>query len=27
LTIDANKIADGVLNTARELLQQQRPGN
>ncbi|WP_175822958.1 flagellar biosynthesis anti-sigma factor FlgM [Burkholderia sp. BCC0419] len=25
LTIDANKIADGVLNTARELLQQQRP--
>ena len=27
LTIDANKIADGVLNTARELLQQQRPGS
>ncbi|MGS0893065.1 flagellar biosynthesis anti-sigma factor FlgM [Burkholderia stagnalis] len=27
LTIDASKIADGVLNTARELLQQQRPGN
>ncbi|RQR49219.1 flagellar biosynthesis anti-sigma factor FlgM [Burkholderia sp. Bp9002] len=25
LTIDASKIADGVLNTARELLQQQRP--
>ncbi|MBN3821731.1 flagellar biosynthesis anti-sigma factor FlgM, partial [Paraburkholderia sp. Se-20369] len=25
LTIDAGKIADGVLNTARELLQQQRP--
>ncbi len=25
LSIDANKIADGVLNTARELLQQQRP--
>ncbi|KVH04617.1 MULTISPECIES: flagellar biosynthesis anti-sigma factor FlgM [Burkholderia] len=27
LTIDAHKIADGVLNTARELLQQQRPGS
>ncbi|MBR7960657.1 flagellar biosynthesis anti-sigma factor FlgM [Burkholderia vietnamiensis] len=28
LTIDVNKIADGVLNTARDLLQQQRsPGN
>ena len=27
LTIDANKIADGVLNTARELLQRQRPGS
>ncbi|AIO34199.1 flagellar biosynthesis anti-sigma factor FlgM [Burkholderia cenocepacia] len=25
LTIDPNRIADGVLNTARELLQQQRP--
>ncbi|WP_010090421.1 flagellar biosynthesis anti-sigma factor FlgM, partial [Burkholderia ubonensis] len=25
LTIDASKIADGVLNTARELLKQQRP--
>ncbi|MGU7769814.1 flagellar biosynthesis anti-sigma factor FlgM [Burkholderia sp. MR1-5-21] len=25
LTIDPGKIADGVLNTARELLQQQRP--
>ncbi|HGL4261435.1 flagellar biosynthesis anti-sigma factor FlgM [Burkholderia dolosa] len=25
LTIDASRIADGVLNTARELLQQQRP--
>ncbi|MBR8180330.1 flagellar biosynthesis anti-sigma factor FlgM [Burkholderia ambifaria] len=24
LTIDVNKIADGVLNTARDLLQQQR---
>ena len=25
LTVDVNKIADGVLNTARDLLQQQRP--
>lgn len=25
LTIDVNKIADGVLNTARDLLQKQRP--